>query len=125
VRVETHLADGGFASIYSVRDQTTRAAYALKHVRMSGEQEALSGVRTEVEVMKRLRDSPYVLTLRAVTYQGPKGAETDAFLLMDLCQVGPARPWFSLLAVPGHKHCFPICPVPIVQNTLRLAGQLG
>ncbi len=40
----------------------------------------------QVETMKKLRDHPNVLTLRAVAYAGPKGAEQEAFLLLDLCR---------------------------------------
>lgn len=36
--------------------------------------------------MKRLREHPNVLTLRAVAYVGDKGAEQEAFLLLDLCR---------------------------------------
>lgn len=40
----------------------------------------------QVEIMKRLRDHPNILTLRAVAFVGPQGAEQEAFLLLDLCQ---------------------------------------
>lgn len=40
----------------------------------------------QVETMQRLRDHPNILTLRAVAYVGPKGAEQEAFLLLDLCR---------------------------------------
>ena len=36
--------------------------------------------------MKRLREHPSVLTLRAVAYVGERGAEQEAFLLLDLCR---------------------------------------
>jgi serine/threonine protein kinase len=36
--------------------------------------------------MKRLRQHPNILTLRAVAYVGQQGAEQEAFLLLDLCR---------------------------------------
>ena len=39
-----------------------------------------------METLKKLRDHPNVLTLRAVAYVGAKGAEQEAFLLLDLCR---------------------------------------
>ena len=48
VRVEAHLGDGGFAAIYRARDAATSAAFALKHMRMGGDPEALRDCYTEV-----------------------------------------------------------------------------
>lgn len=48
VKVEAHLGDGGFAVIYRARDASSSALYALKHVRMAGEPEALADCRMEV-----------------------------------------------------------------------------
>ncbi|KAK9816438.1 hypothetical protein WJX72_000236 [[Myrmecia] bisecta] len=86
VRVEALLGEGGFASIYRVRDNSTSAAYALKHMRLNGDREAIADCYTEVETMKKLRGSACILTMRAVAFAGPKGAETEAFLLLDLCK---------------------------------------
>jgi len=85
-KVEAHLGDGGFATIYRVRDTSSGAVYALKHMRLAGEADARTDCETEVETMKRLRGHPNILTLRAVAYAGPKGAEQEAFLLLDLCR---------------------------------------
>ena len=86
VRIDSHIADGGFASIYKVRDNSTSAVYALKHMRLVGDREAIADCMTEVETMKRLRGQPGILTLRAVAFQGGVGAEQEAYLLLDLCQ---------------------------------------
>ena len=48
VRVEAHLGDGGFAVIYRARDVASPALYALKHVCMAGEPEALADCHMEV-----------------------------------------------------------------------------
>ena len=48
VKVEAVLGDGGFAVIYRARDIASPAVYALKHVRMGGEPEALADCKTEV-----------------------------------------------------------------------------
>lgn len=86
VRVETLLGEGGFASIYRVRDGNTNKAYALKHMRLAGEQEALTDCHTEVEAMKLLAGQPYILPLKAVAFTGARGAEQEAYLLLELCQ---------------------------------------
>ena len=48
VRVESHLGDGGFAAIYRARDISSTASFALKHMRLSGDSEALADCKTEV-----------------------------------------------------------------------------
>lgn len=48
VRVEAHLGDGGFAAIYRVRDIATPATYALKHMRLGGDPDALRDCHAEV-----------------------------------------------------------------------------
>ncbi len=71
VRVEASLGEGGFACIYSARDTQSRAMYALKHVRMSGDEELIEDVKTEVAHMQELRGQPNVLALHAVSFEGP------------------------------------------------------
>lgn len=85
VRVEAVLGQGGFASIYRVRDSASSAAYALKHMRLMRDPEAIADCQTEIETLKRLRSQPHVLTLRATAFAGVKGQEEEAFLLLDLC----------------------------------------
>ncbi len=48
VRVEAHLGDGGFAAIYRVRDMNTSSAFALKHMRLGADPEALRDCHIEV-----------------------------------------------------------------------------
>lgn len=50
VRVEAHLGDGGFATIYRVRDTASGSAFALKHMRMGAEPDALADCHTEVRL---------------------------------------------------------------------------
>ena len=86
VRPEAVLGEGGFATIYRVKDSTSGAAYALKHMHLMGDTDAIADCQTEVDTLKRLREVPTVLTLRAVAYAGVKGQEQEAFLLLDMCQ---------------------------------------
>ena len=86
VKVDGVIGDGGFATIYRVKDVTTSSILALKHVRLHGEAEAILDCQTEVNTMKQLRGHPNILTLRASSFLGVKGAEQEAYLLMDLCQ---------------------------------------
>ena len=86
VRIEAQLGEGGFAAIYKVRDNTTNKAYALKHMRLAGEQEALTDCYTEVDAMKLLAGQPNILALKAVAFTGSRGAEQEAYLLLELCQ---------------------------------------
>ncbi|DBB05603.1 TPA: hypothetical protein ACH3X1_012546 [Trebouxia sp. C0004] len=86
IRPEAVLGTGGFATIYKVRDSTSGAVYALKHMHLMGDRDAIADCQTEVDTLKRLRDIPTVLTLRAVAYAGVKGQEQEAFLLLDMCQ---------------------------------------
>lgn len=86
VRIEALLGEGGFASIYKARDGNSNKVYALKHMRLAGEEEALSDCHTEVEAMKLLAGQPNILPLKAVAFTGPRGAEQEAYLLLELCQ---------------------------------------
>lgn len=85
VKVEACLGEGGQATIYRVRDSGTNTAYALKHMHLRGDLSAIEDCLTEIGVMKKLRDHPHVLTLRASALLGPKDQEQEAFLLLDLC----------------------------------------
>lgn len=55
VRVEAHLGDGGFAAIYRVRDIATHAVFALKHMRLGADPEALRDCHVEVSPVPNLR----------------------------------------------------------------------
>lgn len=86
VRVENHIGEGGFASIYRVRDTTSGQAFALKHMRLAGDQECIRDMTVEVQTMMALRGVHNVLKLVAVGYGGPEHARQEAYLLMDLCK---------------------------------------
>lgn len=79
------MSAGGFACIYKVRDVNTGQLYALKHLRLQADAEALVEVQKEAKTMAKLRGHPNVLRLHAVAFAGPKGAETDGFMLLDYC----------------------------------------
>lgn len=85
VRVDALLAEGGFATVYRVQDVTTQKMLALKHARMGGDPEAIAHVKKEVAIMKVLRGGANILTLRSVAFSGPTNQETEAFMVMDLC----------------------------------------
>lgn len=55
VRVETLLGEGGFAQIYKVKDTLSGSVYALKHMRLAGEGEALTDCHAEVDTLQQLR----------------------------------------------------------------------
>ena len=86
VRVESHIGEGGFASIYKVRETTSGQAFALKHMRLAGDQECIRDMTVEVETMMKLRGLPHILRLVAVGYGGPEHARQEAYLLMELCK---------------------------------------
>ena len=85
VKVEAKLAEGGYASIFRVRDVEKGTPFAMKLIRVQGNPEALEEVKVEARVMQQLRSHPQVLRLHAVTLVGPKGAE-DCLMLLDLCE---------------------------------------
>eukprot|EP00192_Tetraselmis_astigmatica_P009036 CAMPEP_0117662788 /NCGR_PEP_ID=MMETSP0804-20121206/8237_1 /TAXON_ID=1074897 /ORGANISM="Tetraselmis astigmatica, Strain CCMP880" /LENGTH=680 /DNA_ID=CAMNT_0005469705 /DNA_START=314 /DNA_END=2356 /DNA_ORIENTATION=- len=84
LKVESKLAEGGYATIYRVRD-TAKGLFALKQIRVQGNSEALEEVKVEARVMQLLRGHPHVLKLHAVCLSGPKGSE-DCLMLLDLCE---------------------------------------
>ena len=77
VRVENHIGEGGFASIYKVRETTTGQAFALKHMRLAGDQECIRDMTVEVQTMMTLRRA--CLT------------SCDSWLLATLVQSMPGR----------------------------------
>lgn len=86
VKPEAVLGEGGFATIYKARDINSGTVYALKHMHLMGDKDAVADCQTEVETLQRLQDVPSVLTLRGTAFAGLKGQEQEAFLLLDLCQ---------------------------------------
>jgi AP2-associated kinase len=85
VKLEAALGDGGFACVYRARDMKENKVFAMKHLRLAGNPEASLEVQLEAKTMAKLRGHPNILYLHAVAFAGPKGAETDAFMLLDLC----------------------------------------
>lgn len=49
-----------------VRDVSNGQAYAMKHMRLMGEPDAIADCMTEVNTLKKLRDVPSVITLRFI-----------------------------------------------------------
>ena len=47
-----------------VRDVASGQLFAMKHMRLVGDSEAIADCMTEVNTLKRLRDVPNVVTLR-------------------------------------------------------------
>ena len=70
VRVEAFLAEGGFAQLFRVKDSLSGASFALKHMRLAGEGEALADCHAEVDSLQQLRwastGSPAGATLSCV-----------------------------------------------------------
>ncbi|KAI8462858.1 MAG: kinase-like domain-containing protein [Monoraphidium minutum] len=84
VRVEALVGQGGYSDIYRVADAAGRL-YALKHLRLNGDAEHIAEVQREAKTMAKLRGHPNILRLHAAAFAGPKGSETDGFLLVDHC----------------------------------------
>jgi serine/threonine protein kinase len=72
LRVESLLGEGGFASIYRVRDVATGAPFALKHLRLQADADAIKEVQHEAKVMAKLRGHPNILRMHTVAFAGPK-----------------------------------------------------
>lgn len=85
VKVEAKLADGGYASIFRVREVEKGTVFALKQQRVQGNPEALEAVKIEARIMHQLRGHPNILKLLAVAISGPKGCE-DCLMLLELCR---------------------------------------
>ena len=64
---------------------STTTAYALKHMRLMGDHEAIADCQTEVETLKKLRNVPSVITLRAVAFTGA-GGQVKLSLHMEVTQ---------------------------------------
>lgn len=78
---------GGFASIYKSRDSTTGLYFALKHMRLNADSDAIREVQHEAKTMAKLKGHPNILRLYAVSFAGPTGQETDGFMLLEYCPV--------------------------------------
>ncbi|KAG2493277.1 hypothetical protein HYH03_008414 [Edaphochlamys debaryana] len=87
VRVEAIVGEGGFATIYRCTDVRTGQTFALKHMRLAAEPEAIREVQMEAKTMAKLKGHPNILKMHAVAFAGPPGAETDGFFLLDFCPV--------------------------------------
>ena len=58
VRVEAFLAEGGFAQLFRVKDTLSGTSFALKHMRLAGEGEALADCHAEVDSLQQLKWAP-------------------------------------------------------------------
>ncbi|KXZ56289.1 hypothetical protein GPECTOR_1g254 [Gonium pectorale] len=85
VRVDAVVGEGGFATIYRCVDMKCGVTFALKHMRLAAEPDAIKEVQQEAKTMARLKGHPNILRLHAVAFAGPPGAETDGFMLLDFC----------------------------------------
>jgi AP2-associated kinase len=63
----------------------------VQHLRL--DQENIGEVQREAKTMAKLRGHPNILRLHAVSFAGPKGAETDGFFLLDYCVSVLVRSW--------------------------------
>ncbi|GLI65494.1 hypothetical protein VaNZ11_009030 [Volvox africanus] len=85
VKVEALIGEGGFATIYRCVDMKSGHTFALKHMRLGADADAIKEVQREAKTMARLKGHPNILKLHAVAFAGPVGAETDGFMLLDFC----------------------------------------
>lgn len=90
VVIQKYLSEGGFAHVYLVKlpqpvDGTDQAV--LKRVAVP-DKEALRGMRTEVESMKRIRGLGKVVTYMDSHASELKGGGYEVFLLMEYCNGG-------------------------------------
>ncbi|KAH6604309.1 serine threonine kinase ark1 [Trichoderma cornu-damae] len=90
VQIQKYLSEGGFAHVYLVKlpkavDGTDLAV--LKRVAVP-DKEALRGMRTEVETMKRLKGHRAIVTYIDSHASELKGGGYEVFLLMEFCDGG-------------------------------------
>lgn len=90
VQIQKYLSEGGFAHVYLVKlpkavDGTDLAV--LKRVAVP-DKEALRGMRTEVETMKRLKGHQAIVTYIDSHASELKGGGFEVFLLMEFCDGG-------------------------------------
>lgn len=90
VQIQKYLSEGGFAHVYLVKlpkavDGTDLAV--LKRVAVP-DKEALRGMRTEVETMKRLKGHEAIVTYIDSHASELKGGGFEVFLLMEFCNGG-------------------------------------
>ncbi|KAI5459841.1 hypothetical protein BGZ63DRAFT_359183 [Mariannaea sp. PMI_226] len=90
VVIQKYLSEGGFAHVYLVKmpqpvDGTDQAV--LKRVAVP-DKEALRGMRTEVETMKRLKGHRPIVTYIDSHASELRGGGYEVFLLMEFCNGG-------------------------------------
>jgi AP2-associated kinase len=90
VVIQKYLSEGGFAHVYLVKmpkpvDGTDQAV--LKRVAVP-DKEALRGMRTEVETMKRLKGHRPIVTYIDSHASELRGGGFEVFLLMEFCNGG-------------------------------------
>lgn len=110
VKMEAVLGEGGYATIYKARCTKEGALYAVKHLRLTADPDAIKEVQNEAKTMTKLQGHPNVLQLLAVAFAGPAGQETDGFLLLHYC---PA----TLLDVMQHSNFW--LPEPLILQVFR------
>ncbi|ERN11601.1 probable serine/threonine-protein kinase DDB_G0280111 [Amborella trichopoda] len=85
VQVRNTIAEGGFSSVYLVRDVgPSGKQFAMKHI-FCNDEETLDLVKKEFSVMKSLKGHPNVVALQAHTILD-MGRTKEAFLVMEFCE---------------------------------------
>lgn len=68
--MESVLGEGGYATIYKARCMESGNLYAVKHLRLTADAEAIKEVQNEAKTMTKLQGHPNVLQLLAVAFAG-------------------------------------------------------
>lgn len=90
VVIQKYLSEGGFAHVYLVKLQQAVSGTdlaVLKRVAVP-DKEALRGMRTEVETMKRLKGHRAIVTYMDSHASELQGGGYEVFLLMEFCDGG-------------------------------------
>jgi len=85
VRVESLVGEGGLATVYRAVSVANGQPFALKHLRLMADSDAIKDVQMESKHMAKFKGHPNIVQLHSVAFAGPSGAETDGFMLLEYC----------------------------------------
>ncbi|KAK3287862.1 hypothetical protein CYMTET_4640 [Cymbomonas tetramitiformis] len=85
VKVQAEIAQGAAGIVYRVKDASdSNSQYALKHIIISSDPEALHPVQTEIRMLELTTGNPHVIQLLATEVKDC-GSTLEYFILTELC----------------------------------------
>mmetsp|Transcript_1454 Transcript_1454/g.4955 ORF Transcript_1454/g.4955 Transcript_1454/m.4955 type:complete len:798 (-) Transcript_1454:63-2456(-) len=81
------LDEGGFSYVFSAVDLNSQKKVAVKRLLVQDE-DMMGVVRHEIDIMRQLKNSPYIIKLLGVKEQKEPGSKRVVYIVMEMAKIG-------------------------------------